>query len=33
MGQFDGHYIEWRKSRIAVTLGYYGSDYFNGKTL
>jgi hypothetical protein len=32
-GDFDGHYIPWRKSRIAVTLDYYGDEYFNGKKL
>lgn len=32
-GNFDGHYIKWRKSRIAVTLDHYGSDFFKGKTL
>jgi cyclopropane fatty-acyl-phospholipid synthase-like methyltransferase len=32
-GNFDGHYVEWRKSRIKVTVDHYGEEFFKGKTL
>lgn len=32
-GNFDGHYTDWRKKRIQVTLDHYGEEFFTDKTL